>query len=86
MLVTLDEQQKRIALNHYFLHRQPPLYRSFLQPTSVDESLLLEAGVVNERVIRRFAEDYIFEVIGEVIHVGVAVVGEVVEGGMAEEG
>lgn len=52
----------------------------------MNESLFLEAGVVNEGVIWSLAEDYIFEVVGEIIYVGIAVVGEIVEGGVAEEG
>lgn len=86
MLVTLHKQQKRVALQDHLLHRQPSLYGSLFQSTGMDEPLLLEARIMNERVIWRLTEDYIFEVVGEVIHVGVAVVGEVVERGMAEKG
>lgn len=52
----------------------------------MNERLLGESGVVEEGVVWAFAEDDAAELFREVVDVGVAVVAEVVEGAVAEEG
>lgn len=73
-------------MEHEFLDGQFSAEGGVFESLEVNECLLGESGVVEEGVVWVFAEDGAAELFREVVDVGVAVVAEVVQRAVAEEG
>jgi hypothetical protein len=85
ILIIVKEVNEGRVLQHYLLDRQFPSDGGLLKSSVRDQSLLLQPTVVDQGVLRGLTKDVVLEMVGEEVNVGIAEIGDVVEGVMAED-